>query len=164
VPDIDQSRSRILAEKINHLFQTVHSRNRGEYTAEEVAQAIEETGGPTISPSYIWYLRTGRRDNPTRKHLEALARFFGVSPAYFLDDEAAERIDAQLDLLAALRDAGVREIALRASGLSPRSLAAIREMVNHVRELEGLPQGKGEADPEDKGTLGQGPEASRKQV
>jgi transcriptional regulator with XRE-family HTH domain len=152
VADVDQSRPKTLAEKLNLLFQTVHPRNRGEYSAEEVAQAIEEMGGPTISPSYIWYLRTGRRDNPTRKHLEALARFFGVSPAYFLDDEAAERIDAQLDLLAALRDAGVREIALRASGLSPLSLDAIREMINHVRQLEGIPDGRDEPPPEEEGT------------
>lgn len=150
--DANQPRPRTLAEKLNYLFQTVHPPNRGEFSAEEVAQAVEELGGPTISPSYIWYLRTGRRDNPTRKHLEALARFFGVSPAYFLDDDAAERIDAQLELLAALRDAGVREIALRASGLSPLSLDAIREMINHVRQLEGIPNGRDTPPEDDEGT------------
>jgi transcriptional regulator with XRE-family HTH domain len=85
-------------------------------------------------------LRKGVRDNPTKRHLEALADFFGVAPAYFFDDAAARRIDAELALLTAMRDTSVRQIALRASGLSPKSLDAIIEMVERVRELEGLPE------------------------
>jgi transcriptional regulator with XRE-family HTH domain len=139
-----------LADKLTRLFSTVHPRGRPEYTSEEVADAIREQGGPTISATYIWQLRTGRRDNPTKKHLEALADFFGVSPSYFFDDEAAARIDAELELLAALREAPVRQVALRASGLSTQSLKAIAEMIERVRELEGLPgdsTGSAEPDP-----------------
>lgn len=104
-----------------------------------MAEAIRARGGPTISATYLWQLRKGLRDNPTKKHLEALAEFFGVSPVYFFDDAAAERIEAELDLLAALRDAEVRQVALRASGLSPDSLRTIAEMIGRVRQLEGLP-------------------------
>jgi hypothetical protein len=32
-------------------------------------------------------------------------------------------------------------VALRAAGVSPRSLASIREVIDRVRELEGLPNG-----------------------
>ena len=78
------------------------------------------------------------RDNPTKRHLEALAGFFGVPPAYFFDSAEAERIDAELALLTALRDAPVRQIAMRANGLSAKSLEAIADMVDRVRELEGL--------------------------
>jgi transcriptional regulator with XRE-family HTH domain len=128
-----------LAEKLNLLFRTIHPRGRGEYSSEEVAAAIRARGGPTISGTYLWQLRKGIRDNPTKKHLEALADFFGVSPAYFFDDEAASWVDAELRLLTALRDASIRRIALRAAGLSPESLLTIAEMVRRVRELEGLP-------------------------
>jgi transcriptional regulator with XRE-family HTH domain len=128
-----------LAEKLNRLFSAVHPRGHSEFSSEEVAEAIRDRGGPSISATYIWQLRTGRRDNPTKKHLEALADFFGVSPAYFFDEAAAARIEAELDLLAALRDAPVRQMALRASGLSAQSLKAIAEMIERVRELEGLP-------------------------
>ncbi|MGD9891552.1 MAG: XRE family transcriptional regulator, partial [Dehalococcoidia bacterium] len=96
-----------------------------------------------ISATYLWQLRKGLRDNPTKKHLEALADFFGVSPAYFFNEEAAARIDAELELLAALRDASVRQIALRASGLSPQSLSTIAEMIERVRQLERLPDANG---------------------
>ncbi|GAB3897852.1 helix-turn-helix domain-containing protein [Kibdelosporangium lantanae] len=127
-----------LAAKVDRLFRTVHPRTGREYSFEEVAEAIRESGGPTISATYLWQLRKGLRDNPTKRHLEALAKFFGVPPAYFFDDEAAERIDAELALVAALRDASVRQIALRTAGLSPKSLGAITDMVDRVRELEGL--------------------------
>ncbi|QFU90440.1 helix-turn-helix domain-containing protein [Amycolatopsis sp. YIM 10] len=129
-----------LAAKVDHLFRTVRPRDGGEYSFEEVAEALRARGGPTISATYLWQLRKGIRDNPTKRHLEALAGFFGVPAAYFFDDEETRRIDAELALLTALRDAPVRQIALRASGLSPKSLEAIAEMVDRVRELEGLPQ------------------------
>ena len=129
-----------LAEKIDHLFRTVHP-SKGEYTHQQVADAIEEAGGPTISATYLWQLRNGKRDNPTMRHLEALSSFFGVPPAYFFDDEVTERIDAELELLAALRDASVRHVALRAAGLSEESIGTIVDMIEHVRKLEGLPNG-----------------------
>lgn len=129
---------RTLAEKIDRLFQSVHPAT-GEYTHEEVAQAIRAAGGPTISATYLWQLRKGIRDNPTKRHLEALSQFFGVQPAYFFDEEVSERIEAELSLLATLRDSSVRRLALRATGLSAESLGTIVEMIERVRELEGLP-------------------------
>lgn len=134
----DDAADTTLAAKVNRLFTTVTPRGGGEYTFEEVAEAIRATGGPTISATYLWQLRKGLRDNPTKRHLEALAGFFGVPPAYFFDTAEAERIDAELALLAALRDGPVRQIAMRANGLSAKSLEAITEMVDRVRELEGL--------------------------
>lgn len=131
--------NRTLAEKLDHLFRTMHPRGRGEYSCEEVAEALRKRGGPTVSATYIWQLRKGLRDNPTKKHLEALASFFGVSPSYFFDDALTTQIEAELELLAALRDRSVRMLALEAYGLSSATLAAIREMVERVRELEGLP-------------------------
>lgn len=128
-----------LAEKLERLFRAVHPGSRGEYTYREVAEAIRQRGGPTISPTYIWQLRTGQRTNPSMRHLEALAEFFGVPVSYFSSDDTAARVNAELDLLAALRDTSVRHIALRAAGLSPQSLAAITDMIEHVRRLEGLP-------------------------
>jgi transcriptional regulator with XRE-family HTH domain len=137
--DGESRQPKTLAEKIARLFATVRSPEGDEYTHEEVATAIREAGGPTISATYVWQLRKGIRDNPTKHHLEALAAFFGVSPSYFFDEEAAERIEAELDLLTALRDASVRSVALRAAGLSQGSLEAIRAIIEQARQLEGLP-------------------------
>jgi transcriptional regulator with XRE-family HTH domain len=130
------------AAKLDHLFKTVHPSGRGEYSFEEVATELARRGGPTISATYLWQLRKGVRDNPTKKHIEALSDFFGVPAAYFFDDEAAGRIDAELELLSTMRDAGVRGVALRSSGLSSESLDAVRAVIEQVRRLEGLGNGE----------------------
>jgi transcriptional regulator with XRE-family HTH domain len=138
--DAQRPAPRTLAQKLDHLFATVHPA-KGEFTHEEVATGIRERGGPTISATYVWQLRKGLRDNPTKHHIEALAGFFGVPASYFLDDDTAAEIDAQLELLAAIRDAKVAELALRAQGLSSASLDTIADMIERVRQLEGLPNG-----------------------
>jgi hypothetical protein len=65
-----------------------------------------------------------------------------VPPSYFFDEDAARRIDAQLELLAAMRDAAVRQIALRAADLSPESLRSLADLIERWRQLEGLPNGE----------------------
>ena len=144
-PGVAEPPRKTLAQKLEHLFRVVHPRDRGEYSLEEVAEGIRRRGGPTISATYIWQLRKGLRDNPTKKHLEALSEFFGISPQYFFDDGVAEEVERELDLLVMLRDTGVRTIATRSVGLSPLGLAAVADMVEHVRRLEGLTNGNPEA-------------------
>lgn len=134
-----QAGNHTLADKIDRLFRTVHPGDRAEYSADEVAAGLRELGGPTISSTYIWQLRKGIRDNPTKKHLEALAAFFRVPVSYFFDSAAAERIDAELDLLAAMRDHGVRTIALRTVGFDKPSLDVVRGVVDQLRTLQRLP-------------------------
>jgi transcriptional regulator with XRE-family HTH domain len=127
----------LLASRLEHLFRTVHPEDRGPYTPAEVAEAINDGGGDeTISATYLWQLRTGRRDNPTYRHLIALSRFFGVSPAYFFDDAETERGGVPDEMAVALTDDIVRDIALRAAGLSEQSLRAIRDLVDSARTLE----------------------------
>src|SRR5919206_2151096 len=105
--------ARTLADKLDQLFRTMHPRGRDEYTYREVAAGIRAQGGPRrMSATYLWQLRTGLKDNPSRRHLEALATFFGVPVSYFFDDAVTARIDAELALVRALRSATVRSIAL----------------------------------------------------
>ena len=125
-----------LAGKLERLFRTVRPAGRREYSLEEAALAIRRRGGPTISASYLWLLRTGRKANPTKRHLEALASFFGVPPAYFFDDALGARSAADLDLLATLRAAPLRRIAVAAAELSPAGQRAAALLVEHIRDLE----------------------------
>lgn len=128
-----------LAQKLDQLFKTAHSRGQRELTYEEVAQGINAMGGPTISAAYIWQLRTGAKNNPRKSHLEALARFFQVPPSYFFDDDEATRMYAEMQLLAGMRDANIRNIAARASELSSEGIRALAGIVEHLRQVEGLP-------------------------
>ncbi|GHA35595.1 XRE family transcriptional regulator [Streptomyces spiroverticillatus] len=127
-----------LADKLNHLFSVVVPAGSAPYSTEEVARAISARG-IKISGSYIWLLRKGQRANPTLRHLEGLARFFGVSPAYFFDDAVTETVDADLGMLGVLRDAQVQHVALGTAGLSQKSIKSINEVIDLVRDLEGLP-------------------------
>ncbi|MEV6803416.1 helix-turn-helix domain-containing protein [Streptomyces sp. NPDC017248] len=130
--------ARTLAQKIDRLFTTAFANGR-KPSHEEVATAINIAAGEkTISGTYVWQLHTGKKANPTKRHLEALARYFGVSAAYFFDEVEAARIDEQLDLLMALRKAGITDLALRASALSEAGRRSVAALVSELRELEGL--------------------------
>ncbi|MEU3464264.1 XRE family transcriptional regulator [Streptomyces sp. NPDC006733] len=125
-----------LADKIDRLFDVVRGPDHTPYTHEEVARACREATGESFSATYLWQLRTGRRDNPTKRHLEALAQFFQVPPMYFFDDQQSAQIAQELQLLGALRDAGVREVALRAVNLSPEGLGTISDMIEVIARRE----------------------------
>jgi transcriptional regulator with XRE-family HTH domain len=130
----------LFAERIDRLFRTVHPKDRGPYTPAEVADAINQAGADkVVSGTYLWLLRTGQRDNPTMKHLIAISRFFGVPPSYFFPDDVMQQDAVPAELAAALSDDKVREMALRAAGLSDRSLKAITDMIESARTVEGLP-------------------------
>lgn len=147
-----ETRRRTLAEKIDILFQTVRRPNRDMFSNDEVATACREATGESFSATYLWQLRTGRRDNPTMRHLEALAQFFGVPVAYFFDDDQSTAIARELELLGVLRDAGVRNVALRALTLSPEGIDTLNDMIDvlvrHEEKARTTQPGKGGSDRE----------------
>ncbi len=129
----------VLAERLNHLFRTSRPQGRN-WTNREVAEEVKCINpGLKVSGAYLSALRTGKRTNPSTDLLSALAKFFGVSPAYFVDPDHADRVDSQLAALNELGQAGVRGVALRVVGLPPESLAAITAVIDQVRKLQGLP-------------------------
>jgi hypothetical protein len=108
VPDDAPHPDGLLARRLDHLFRTVHPADRKAFTPADVATAINE----------------------------AAAEFFGVSPTYFFDDTAVERGAMPPEVVAALQDDTVRDIALRAAGLSEDSLKVIAETVGLARERD----------------------------
>jgi transcriptional regulator with XRE-family HTH domain len=130
----DHVEGRTLAEKLDMLLKTVQPLRR-EYTNDEIARGCTEAGQGTFSKTYVWQLRTGQRDNPTKRHLEALAAFFGVPATYFFDDDTAARVDSQLALATALRDAGVRDAALRISNLDDANRQSILRIVQEITQM-----------------------------
>ena len=131
--------SATLPERIDRLFRNQLSPRGREYTYREVAAAVTGQNGTTFSPAYLWQLRTGAKDNPTMRHLEALARFFQVSPSYFFDDELTEFPDADIRQLVASRNETVRQMTVTLLGLSDESLNAVLNLACRLRTLEGLP-------------------------
>ncbi|MFH9419655.1 helix-turn-helix domain-containing protein [Streptomyces sp. NPDC017529] len=142
-----------LAEKLDRLFRE-RSRERGKaLSANDVATEINiRAGEQVISGNYIWQLRKGKRDNPTKRHIEALAEYFGVPAAHFHDQRdagtggaPADRAGQPPELLEAMQDAGVIAMAARFMDMSAESRTAVLEMIDRVRKLEGLPDVGGAA-------------------
>ncbi|MGQ0576629.1 MAG: XRE family transcriptional regulator [Pseudonocardia sp.] len=129
-----QEPARSMADKLNTLFHTVAPLGR-EYTNDEVARGCTQLGHGTFSKTYVWQLRTGQRDNPTKRHLEAVAEFFGVPPSYFFDDAVAERVEGQLALATALRDEGVRDAALRMMSLDEANREAVSRIILEIIKM-----------------------------
>jgi transcriptional regulator with XRE-family HTH domain len=132
-----------LAEKIDRLFTAIRPEGRREYSYEEVSAGIRQRGIAPVSNTTLWELRTGKLDNPKMRTIEALADFFGVPVTYFFNNEPeAARIYAQLALLPAHEDRAVQRIALRAADLSADTLEMLGQIVEQVRRLEGVHDGR----------------------
>ena len=133
-----------ISEKVDLLFKTFLKLDGTEYTYEEVAEGIDHA----VSSVAIWKLRTGKTKNPSYKILEALAGFFDVPIEYFSKSERpAEEYVQELKLAHALQEAGVAQIALRASDLDESAKHDILSMIEYARKAQGLNkiEKKGEA-------------------
>lgn len=127
-----------LARKLDDLVRTVHEPGRGPYSTREIAEAINQRHGEqVISHSTVANLLSGKQTNPTKAVLELLAEFFRVPIAYFFDDVMTARLAAELELVAALRDAGVRDLALRVAGLDDDARQALRTMIDALQKMQG---------------------------
>lgn len=138
--------------RLNHLFDTCPHPSGRQLTNQEVAdrtlRQAADSGDPAsgVSASLIQKLRSGAKDNPTASTLKALAKAFGVRASYFIDDEPApgpapSAPAAPEDLERLVKDAAVRNLALRADGLSQATLETIAILIERARDLEGLGEG-----------------------
>jgi transcriptional regulator with XRE-family HTH domain len=131
---------RTLADKVNWLIDRAHPAGRGPYSNAEVIALIEKVTGEQFSHTTIWKLRNGQAANPQMRLIEALARTFGVPPAFFFsdyDDEQAGLLREQVELLALVRDTGVTSAQLRALlQLSPGARQAVADLIEHTARTE----------------------------
>lgn len=123
-------------DALKRLFEALHPPDRGPFSPEEVAAAIgcDEHCG-SISASYIRELLAGTTENPRLKHILALARYFGVDPAYFFDEDLATRVDEQLETRLAMDRLGVNAVILRAAEQTPSQEVRNRVLLALARAL-----------------------------
>jgi transcriptional regulator with XRE-family HTH domain len=138
------------AYKLDRLFNDIRPEGRDgrRYTNEEVAAAVKRSNPEIrVTGSYLSALRTGAKRNPSVELRVALARFFGVPAAYFLDDTTAAQTDAEVELAKVASNLGVRQLALRALELTPEGLASVTRIVEHVLEADRGSGGRERLDP-----------------
>ena len=131
---------RTLADKVNWLIDRAHPAGRGPYSNAEVSALIEKVTGEEFSHTTIWKLRNGQAANPQMRLISALARTFGVPPAFFFDDyddEQAGLLLDQVELLTLMRDSGVTSAQLRAlAALTPGARQAVADLIEHTARRE----------------------------
>jgi transcriptional regulator with XRE-family HTH domain len=128
-----------LAARLDDLFKTVRPRGVHWTNAEVAAELKQLSPELKVGAVYLSQLRTGKRTNPSHELLAALANFFGVSVAYFFDERLAESVLAELAAVEAMRQAGVRAVAMRAAGMEEENLHAITTIMDQYRKMQGLP-------------------------
>ena len=124
---------RTLADKVNWLIERAHPAGRGPYSNNEVAELIKGVTGEEVSYTTIWKLRNGQAKNPQMRVIEALAKTFGVPPAFFFDDydeKQAGLLQEQVELLALIRDAHINTAQLRTIlSLSDEARQAVADLI-----------------------------------
>ncbi len=128
-----------IAQRLDLLFEMAKEKAGRKLAAGTVADGINAAAGEkVIDQTYIWQLRTGRKDNPSYNVLAQLSRYFGVSPMFFFPEDLGQAVGPNLQ--AALSDERIRDLVMVATGLSDQSVDALTAMTKHVRALEGLPE------------------------
>ncbi|MFE0490231.1 helix-turn-helix domain-containing protein [Streptomyces griseoaurantiacus] len=130
ISEIAREVSRLYVE--NQILATHEDMDADGASMAEIERAVEEVrrARPLLDRTYLSDLIRGKRDNPTKKVIEYLAHFFGVSPAYFFsgsdrtpETDAAEGEVEMLALFRQLRQQAAGDNAAQAPELM---IAAMR--------------------------------------
>jgi hypothetical protein len=131
--------SQALSRKIELLLDVVTASGGNRYEFQDVRDALEQKG-VKLSRTRWHHIKAGDATVPQpREIVEALADFFGVNREYLLEENGPvpERIQHELDLLAAMRRAKVREFATRTlQEVDNDTLAAIAALLDDSQQHE----------------------------
>jgi transcriptional regulator with XRE-family HTH domain len=133
-----------LADRLNELFRTVPRPGSTELWNNETAAVEISRSGPSVSAAYLSQLRTGKRLNPSARHLAALAGMFGVPMEYFfplstLSTPSTPSTPGGGTRAADATAAVAGRLAVLLDGVSPAGLDSIEEAILQVRAAEHVP-------------------------
>jgi len=136
-------RSQHFANVLNYLFVTRLKEENGRKRPYKLREVAEGSG---VAISYLSEARRGNIEDPHMQKVVALAKFFGVSPAIFLNEanpfastEQAEAAATESRMRDALVESGLMEpsmlkLMLRAGSYSPVERAMVVEVMDTVVE------------------------------
>lgn len=126
------------AARINRLFDVMHKRAEPPLSTSLAAAAITAETGVQFSTDQLESLRAGQGAIPADAELTAIAKFFGISARYLLTPGPHNDIEAQLNLLEAMRDAGVRDLgACGGAPSGPDELNAMAALIRGTTDKSG---------------------------
>lgn len=107
---------------LERLINLKKHENGRQYSVAEVAEGVG------ISKSQLYNLINGSNE-PKLRLAQQLAAYFGVDLEYFGTGSRAREIQSQYALLERLSAQGIRDIAFRASALSPDVLPSVLDFI-----------------------------------
>ena len=131
--DMDDDSAHQFAHRLDSLIRS--SGKSAPQIAAEIRARAE--GDISLSDSYFWQLRTGKKD-PRLAVVRNIADYFDVPASYFLDEVVDDTDEAVTKQRASAGEKQVRNIAARARGLKLGTLQRITEIVEDARILDGL--------------------------
>jgi transcriptional regulator with XRE-family HTH domain len=131
----------VFAHKLDELFNRIRKPDGNTFSYGDVAKGIQDqkAGVSSITPGYIWKLRTGMIKNPGYQVIKAIANFFDVPVSYFFDENEGkeEKLD-EIDLARQLRRSPqAQQIALRASDLAENEQEAVLAKIGAIQQAKG---------------------------
>lgn len=123
----------VFSQRLRLLVDLYNVEHDAELKYSDLANALDRQG-ISLSRARWSYMLNGHRTVDDPDLLAGLADFFGVNPDFLLTDgPLPERLEAQLDLIRAMRVSKVRSFAARTLGdVSPRTLNAITEFLDNA--------------------------------
>lgn len=129
----NQAAADLLAKRLRLLLD-VKTAETGTEPSHSVIAAFLKERGVNLSRSRWTYMVNGHRKVDDPLVFEGLAEFFDVDVAFLTGDSdvsAPDKVNAQLDLVRAMRAARVKSYATRTLGdLSPKTLEAITRFLD----------------------------------
>lgn len=125
--DCAHNRGTTVAARVNKLFDVFHRGNAPALSNASAVAAIRDKTGISLTVEFLQRLRAGDEINLPTAYSNAITDFFGVPASYLTDRDLDQAIDAQLDLLRALRDKQALDVRLCPGGenLSPQALRSL---------------------------------------
>lgn len=119
-----------LADRLNKLFAVMHRAGEPPLSNAAATEAMTRRTGVSFNHNDLEQWRAGMRIDATGEQLEAIAKYFGV-PTVYLTDPTDEVVDAQLNVLRAMRGSGgVVQCHRNVKTITPQVLNSLAEIVN----------------------------------
>ena len=125
-----------LAGRIALLRELTTPKGEQPLSYEKLAVRIEEETGVKMSGAHIFNMAKGLQPNPKISHVHALARFFRVPVGYLVGDGGDyRRLEAEVELLGALKRGGVTQISLEGDPDAVADLSTVRAVLRQLDKL-----------------------------
>jgi transcriptional regulator with XRE-family HTH domain len=148
----EAQKSSALSSRLNFLLKRAPTIDENEHSPERISNFLKDRKKIDYSAQEIYAISEGVTTSVPDHILEGIAEYFQITKGalYFHDDTVAKEVEAETNLLHAIKDKNVQRIATRIAGLSDRSVEPLMAMIEAAAEVarknEGISPALGDDD------------------